>query len=96
MHSISVFLMCPRLLLMKLCTSILKSDYTEKGATSNVHDSCTVSMCNVKMRKDLIKGTNYTTKRITIRTKSHQDDDQMLLIIIILMFGQKMTALNKT
>ena len=52
-------------------------------------------MCNVKMRKDLIKGTNYTTKRIIIQTKSHQDDDQMLLIIIILMFGQKMTALNE-
>ena len=34
-----------------------------------MHDSGTVSMCNVKMRKDLIKGTNYVTKRITIQTK---------------------------
>ena len=27
----------------------------------NVHDICTVSMCNEKLRKDLVKGTDYTT-----------------------------------
>ena len=26
----------------------------------NVHDSCTVSVCNEKLRDDLIKGTYYT------------------------------------
>ena len=26
----------------------------------NVHDTCTVSVCNEKLRNDLIKGTDYT------------------------------------
>ena len=26
----------------------------------NVHDSCTVRVCNEKLRNDLIKGTDYT------------------------------------
>ena len=63
-----------------------KSDYTGKAANFfNVHASCTVSMCHVK----LPKGTNYTIKKITIKIKSHQDDGWMLLLIIILGFDLK-------
>ena len=52
-----------------------KSDYTGKAAIFfDVHASCTVSMCNVK----LPKGTNYTTKIITIEIKSYRDDGRML------------------
>ena len=60
-----------------------KSDYTGKAANFfNVHASCTVSMCHIK----LPKGTNYTIKKITIEIKSHQDDGRMLLLVIILGF----------
>ena len=62
--------------------------YRKSRHSFNVYDSCTVSMCNVKMRNVLIKGTYYTTKRIIIKIKSHQDDGRMLLIIIILWFDQ--------
>ena len=63
-----------------------KSDYRGKAAIFfNVHASCTVSMCHVK----LPKGTNYTIKKITIKIKSHQDDGRMLLFIIILGFDLK-------
>ena len=27
----------------------------------NMHDTCTASVCNEKLRNDLIKGTDYTT-----------------------------------
>ena len=39
----------------------------------NAHHSCTVSVCDKNLRNDLTKDTNYTTKRITIERKSHQE-----------------------
>ena len=43
------------------------SDYTEQYRLYrtilhflNVHDSCTLSVCDEKLRNDLIKGTDYT------------------------------------
>ena len=42
-------------------TFLKRSDYTgEILHFLNVHDTCTVSVCNEKLRNDLIKGINYT------------------------------------
>ena len=60
-----------------------KRDFTGKAAIFfNVHASCTVSMCHVK----IAKGHKLRHKKITIKIKSHQDDGRMLLLIIILEF----------
>ena len=41
----------------------------------NVHDSCTVSVCNEKLRDDLIKGTYYTPNYLgSIKNDGYQQN----------------------
>ena len=47
-------------------------------------------MCNIKLPVDLTKDTDYSTKRIKVKIKSHQDDGRLPLIIIILGFVKKL------
>ena len=47
-------------------------------------------MCNIKLPIDLTKDTDYYTKRIKVKIKSHQDDGRLPLIIIILGFVKKL------
>ena len=47
-------------------------------------------MCNIKLPVDLTKDTDYSTKRIKVKIKSHQDDGWLPLIIIILGFVKKL------